>query len=209
MLYNVLSQERPYTRPARFVDKGARRKPRMQERDTKGEVMTFSVDFLPGFSDERGSTTPVYVADRFSHPQQSWTQPNARPVSTFDTDRGRAALISREGVNLRLGVGMILLAIILALALMASSYGQVMRINHEVNTMRDRISDLSNRSAAVKAQIDMESSEIKVSASAREMGMISARGVNVIYLKAPETAVMSNPGTGMLGSEYLSASLGN
>ena len=44
--------------------------------------------------------------------------------------------------------------------------------------------------------------------SAVEMGMISARGVKVIYLTAPETAVMSNPGTGTLSAEYLGAVFG-
>ena len=206
MLYNAL--ERPHTRPAKWVDKGARRKPRMQERDTSGEVMTFSVDFLPGFSDERGSMTPVYVADRCARPQQSWTQPTQQPISAFDTESKRAPLFGHEGMNLRAAVSLLLALIIALLAVTAFSYGEVCRINREVNTSRERIETLKKMSYDIEKQIAQSASEINVTISAVEMGMISARGVNVIYLKAPETAVMSNPGTGTLSAEYLSAVFG-
>ena len=206
MLYNAM--ERPHTRPSKFVDKGTRRKPRMQGRDTRGEVMTFSVD-LPGFSDERGSMTPVYVADRCARPQQSWTQPMQRPVSALDTDRKRVPLIGREGVNLRLGMALILAALFALMLMAAVSYGRIIRLNYDVNTLRDKISDYGRQSEIIRQQIDTESSEISVTLSAVEMGMISARGVDVIYLTAPESAVMSNPGTGTLSAEYLGAVFGD
>lgn len=198
MLYNAL--ERPHTRPSKWVDKGGRRKPRMQERDTRGEVMTFSVDFLPGFSDERGSMTPVYVADRIPRPQQAWTQPTERPISAFDTDRRRAPLISGEGVSLRAGMGLLLVVFILMLGAVAVSYGQISAINRDVNVARDRVAALQNMCYEIEMEIAQNASEINVSRSAVEMGMISARGMDVIYLTAPETAVMSNPGTGMLSA---------
>lgn len=206
MLYNAL--ERPHTRPSKWMDKGGRRKPRMQERDTRGEVMSFSVDFLPGFSDERGSMTPVYVADRCARPQQSWTQPTQQPISALDTERKRAPLISYDGVNLRAGVSLLLALIIVMLAVTAFSYGEISSINREVNTARERIEALKSMSYDIEAQIAQSASEINVTISAVEMGMISARGVNVIYLQAPETAVMSNPGTGTLSAEYLGAVFG-
>ena len=206
MLYNAL--ERPYTRPAKWMDKGGRRKPRMQERDTRGEVMSFSVDFLPGFSDERGSMTPVYVADRCARPQQGWTQPTQKPVSAFDTERKHAPLFGHEGVNLRVGMSLLLAAIIVMLAVWACSYGEISRINREMNVARERIESLKSMSYDIEAQIARSASEINVTISAVEMGMISARGVNVIYLQAPETAVMSNPGTGTLSAEYLGAVFG-
>ena len=206
MLYNVL--ERPHTRPSRFVDKGARRRPRLQERDTRGEVMSFSVDFLPGFSDERGSMTPVYVADRCGRPQQSWTQPMQQPISPFDTDRTRPRLMSREGVSLRAGVALLLAVTLVMLGVVALSYGEISVINREINVARERTATLQEMCYGIEAQIASSASEIKVTTSAVEMGMISARGVNVIYLKAPETAVMSNPGTGTLSAEYLGAVFG-
>lgn len=209
MLYNVLSQERPHTRPSRFVDKGGRRKPRMQERDTRGEVMTFSVDFLPGFSDERGSMTPVYVADRCTRPQQSWTQPINQPVSPFDTDRKRAPLVSRDGMSLRAGMGLILTVIVALMFVVALSYGEISSINRNANVTRERAMDLQKMCYGIEAEIADSASEIKIATSAVEMGMISARSVDVIYLHAPDTAVLSNPGTGMLNVEYMSASIGD
>ena len=207
MLYNAL--ERPHTRPSKWMDKGTSRKPRMQGRDNRREVRSFSVDFLPGFSDERGSMTPVYVADRCARPQQGWTQPTQRPVTAFDADRKRAPLISRDGVNLHAGMGLLVALVIALLAVMAVSYGEISRINREVNVSRDRIAALQSMSYDVEAQIAQSASEINVTISAVEMGMISARGVQVIYLRAPEAAVMSNPGTGTLSAEYLGAVFGN
>lgn len=206
MLYN--GRERLYTRPAKWMDKGGSRKPRMQERDTRGEVMTFSVDFLPGFSDERGSMTPVYVADRCSRPQQSWTQPVRQPVSPFDTDRKRAPLFSRDGVNLRAGVGLLLAVLVIMLAVTAISYGQISIINRQVNTARDRIASMQDACYNLEKEIAEHASEINVTISAVGMGMISARGVDVIYLTAPQTAVMTNVSTGTLSAEYLGSVFG-
>lgn len=206
MLYNAL--ERPHTRPAKWMDKGSRRKPRMQGRDNRGEVMSFSVDFLPGFSDERGSMTPVYVADRCDRPQRGWTQPTQQPVTAFDTERKHAPLFSHEGVNLRAGVSLLLAVMIVMLAVVAVSYGEISSINRDVNASRERIEALQGMCYDTEARIAQSASEINVTISAVEMGMISARGVNVIYLQAPEAAVMSNPGTGMLSAEYLGAVFG-
>ena len=206
MLYNAL--ERPHTRPSKWVDKGTSRKPRMQGRDTRGEVMSFSVDFLPGFSDERGSMTPVYVADRCARPQQGWTQPTQRPVTTLEADRRRAPLIGRDGVNLRMGMGLLMALVIVLAAVLAVSYGEISRINREVNVNRERIAALQSMSYDVEAQIAESASEINVTISAVGMGMISARSADVIYLHVPETAVMSHPGTGTLSAEYLGAVFG-
>ena len=206
MLYN--GKERPHTRPAKWVDKGGRRKPRMQERDTRGEVMSFSVDFLPGFSDERGSMTPVYVADRCARPQQGWTQPTQRPVTAFDTERKRAPLFGHEGMNLRAAISLLMALVVVLAGVVAFSYGEVARLNRDTNASLERIETLKRMSYDIEKQIADSASEINVTISAVEMGMISARGVNVIYLKAPETAVMSNPGTGTLSAEYLGAVFG-
>lgn len=205
MLYNA--RERRYTRPSKWMDKGSRRKPRMQERDNRGEVMSFSVDFLPGFSDERGSMTPVYVADRCARPQQGWTQPTQRPITAFDTERRSAPLISHEGVNQWAGVWLLIaIAFILALVF-AFSFAEVHKMSREVNQSHDHIAVIQQQIADLERTIAETASERNVSASAVEMGMISARGVDVIFLKAPETA-MSNPGTGTLSAEYLSAVFG-
>ena len=206
MLYN--GRERPHTRPAKWVDKGGRRKPRMQERNTHGDVMSFSVDYLPGFSDDRGSTTPVYVADRCARPQQGWTQPTQRPITAFYTERKRAPLFSHEGMNLRVAVRLLIALFFVLAGVCAFSYGKVAEINRETNVSLARIETLKRMSYDIEKQIADSASEINVTISAVEMGMISARGVNVIYLKAPETAVMSNPGTGTLSAEYLGAVFG-
>ena len=200
MLYNAL--ERPHTKPSKWVAGGRRkpRTPRTQASNIRREIMSFSVDFLPGISDERGSMSPVYVDDRYPRPQQPWTQPSQRPVSTFDTDRGRAPLFSREGMSLGAGIGLLIAVFILLAGVAVGSYAEVIHVNQKVNVARDRIATLQEMCYDLETEIAMNVSEINVSRSAVEMGMISARGMDVIYLTAPETAVMSNPGTGMLSA---------
>lgn len=205
MLYNVLSQERPHTRPARFADKGAGRRHRVQGRDNQGEVMTFSVDFLPGLEDERGSTSPVYVADRYARPQQTWTQPLMQPIASYDVERKHAPLISREGMSLRAAVTF-LVTLVFVLGLGTGMYwGRVGMKNREVDNKRARIENIREMNYNVEAAIAQSASEVNVAISAVQMGMISARGVNVIYLDAPVDAIYTNPVSGMLNGEYTSS----
>lgn len=209
MLYNVLSQERPHTRPSRFVyNRSASRRPRSQGRDPRSDIMTFSVEEARGFSDERGSMTPVDVADLWNRTHPNMKAPTQQPVSAFDTGRGRAPLVSRDGMNLRAGIGLLLTVIVLLLAVVAVSYGQIASINQEANTARARVDALKDMCDDIREEIAQSATEINIAISAVNMGMISARGVEVIYLTAPETAVMSNPDSGLFSIEYLSASLG-
>lgn len=208
MLYNVLSPERPHTRPSRFVDKGSRRRPRMQGRGNRGEVMTFSVDFLPGFSDERGSMTPVYVADRCGRPQQSWTQPMQQPVSPFDVDRRRAPLVGRDGVRLSAGVGLLLAVLIMLGGICAFTCAKMISLNYQTDVMRGKIREVNQMCEGIEAQIADSESEISVTNGAVALGMVYARSADIIYLNAPENAIYSNPGTGTLSTEYLATVFG-
>lgn len=214
MLYNLLSPERRHTRPSKFVDRGSRRPQRPQgrherrDRYDRRELMTFSVDFLPGFSDERGSTAPVYVADRYSKPQQSWTQPMQQPVSPFETERRRAPIISREGVRLRAGVGMLLAVLILMAGTVAITCGQTIRLNHQTNVDGAAVDDIDKMCEVIEKQIAEGESEVNVTTGAVALGMVYVRNTSVIYLTVPENATYSNPGTGTLSAEYLATIFG-
>lgn len=206
MLYNVWSQERPHTRPSRFVAKGGHRSPRAQSRDARRGIITISAD-LPALSDDRGSLTPAYLADRCSRPQ-SMKKPMQEPVSPFEMDR-RRTLVSREGVNLRVGMGIILTALCAMVLAVALTIGGTSAINKQINDSAQRAEELRKMSYDLEVKIAAGESEIQVSATAVQMGMISARGMDVIQLTAPEAAIMTNPGTGTLTAEYLGTIFGD
>lgn len=204
MLYNVLSQERPHTRPSRFVD-GGRRRPRVQSR--RAEVMSFSVD-LPEYSDVRGAMAPVYVADRYARPQTTWTQPGQQPVN-IDTERREAPLISLDGM--RVGAALILLAVVgvILLGIWSMSFRQLLETNAMIDANRSRIDEINRNCAEVETRIAASASEINVPISAVEMGMVSAKGVKVIYLNVPASATFGNPAMGMMTGDYLASMQGN
>ena len=107
MMYNMFSPERAHTRPSRFA--GKRRVPLSAQRRGRNEVMSFSVDFLPGWSDERGSAAPVYV-DQRREKTRPYQAPLQQPVvGDFDTARIRP--VSAEGM--RASTAVLLLVIML------------------------------------------------------------------------------------------------
>jgi len=77
MMYPLFSPERAHTRPSRFASK--RRVAAHRSAQRRDEVMSFSVDFLPGWSDERGSAAPVYVASAGREPMPIPPFPSSSP----------------------------------------------------------------------------------------------------------------------------------
>lgn len=207
MLYNIFSQERRYTRPSRFVGRNGRGDSRARRRDRRRDIITVSTN-MRGLSDDRGTLTPVYTADLFNRPDQEGKKPMREPVSPFEMDR-RRTLATREGVNLRLGVGVLLTALGTMLLVVALSIGVNVSINSQINTDTQRAEELKKMCYDLEVKIAAGESEVQVSATAVQMGMISARGMDVIRLTAPEAAIMTNPGTGTLTAEYLGTIFGD
>ena len=69
---------------------------------------------------------------------------------------------------------------------------------------------MTRRNEELETQLAMSAAEVNVSYQAVQMGMISSKGVNVIYLTAPENAdmILSTQSGGVTG-ERLATILGD
>lgn len=191
MMYNPTDRDAYH--PAGAVERRTRRSRSSRwDRDTAAEVMSFSVDQLPGEeADEQGSASQTYVADHFPHLSHSWSQPIVQQVSQ---DSRRMRPVTREGINRRAGVAVLLAAGVLLLGITAVSYGQISVIGREANNARERIEGIREQCYQVERKIADSATELNITTSAVELGMVSSRGVDVIYLEVPSDATYSNPG---------------
>lgn len=206
MMYNVLSPERAHTRPSRFA--GKRRTPAAHPVDrAHGEVMTFSVDALPGWSDERGSVAPVYVADRNEPVRSYQAAPAAQITSSFDTARIRT--ISREGMRASTAL---LLAVVMLMAtgvIWLAYRIQIGEVAREIDGNRVKIATLEAQAEGISQSIVERTTDISIAEMARDMGMIYSRSQNSVYLTAPENAVCTPYNDTVLASGYLASILGD
>lgn len=200
---------RLFKRKARFMWQGM--KPynygKVAYQNLRGERMTCSA-YVPIMEDDQGAYTPLgSVPDQPARPRRRRAERHPA-VSSRDTSRIRA--VSRDGVR---GTAALMALMLLTCALGAAclvDYSQVLEAGKRVSRIQDRIDAISLRNEELEMELAMSAAEVNVSYQAVQLGMISARGVNVIYLTAPENANMipSTSANGLTG-EYLATILGD
>jgi len=146
------------------------------------------------------------VADRVRCSSTS-PVPTSRAITSMDT--GRVPTVSRDGVKLP--------AILTMLVLLALVFGGI-KLGYHVN-ISDAAKQTSANMSAVRlvernceeAELEIAQcvSEINIATSAIDMGMISSRGVDVIYLSAPEGATYTVPADSILYGEYRATNQGD
>lgn len=204
MMYNMFSPERAHTRPSRFA--GKRRAPLSAQRRGRNEVMSFSVDFLPGWSDERGSTAPVYVDQRRER-NNTYQIPVQQPVGDFDTARIRP--VSAEGMRASTAV-LLLVIMLFALGVTWLTYrSRMIEVGKDIDSDAVRATQLQQQAADMERQIAESTTDISIAEMARDMGMRSSKGVDVVYLTAPENAVCIPANDGTFTGTYLATILGD
>jgi len=205
MMYPLFSPERAHTRPSRFASK--RRVAAHRSAQRRDEVMSFSVDFLPGWSDERGSAAPVYVAQRRERTNAYPAVPVQQPVGDFDTARIRP--VSAEGM--RASTAVLLLAIMLfSLGVTWLTYrSRMIEVGKDISSDVARATALQQQAADLELEIAESTTDVSIAEMARDMGMRSSKGVDVVYLNAPENAVCIPANDGTFTGTYLATILGD
>lgn len=204
MMYNMFSPERAHTRPSRFA--GKRRVPLSAQRRGRNEVMSFSVDFLPGWSDERGSTAPVYVDQRRER-TNTYQIPVQQPVGDFDTARIRP--VSAQGMRASTAV-LLLVILLFTLGVTWLTYrSRMIEVGKDINSDVVRTAQLQQQAADMERQIAESTTDISIAEMARDMGMRSSKGVDVVYLTAPENAICVPANDGTFTGTYLATILGD
>ena len=175
-------------------------------RNLRGERMTCSA-YLPELRGDEGYGYANPIPDQPARPRRRRAE---RHSAIGRNDTARIRMISRDGVKGSVACVM-LAALFCALGLMCLvGRSQVLDTAKRVNDMQSRIESVTRRNEELETQLAMSAAEVNVSYQAVQMGMISSKGVNVIYLTAPENAdmILSTQSGGVTG-ERLATILGD
>lgn len=179
---------------------------KVADRNLRGERMTCSA-YVPQMLDDGVYYYANPIPDQPARPRRRRSE-RRNAISSRDT--GRIRLVSRDGVKGTLAcVIMAALVCTLGIACLVGR-SQVIEAGKRVNNVQARIDAVSLRNEELETELAVSAAEVNVSYEAVQMGMISAKGVNVIYLTVPENAnlILSNSGSGFIG-EHLATILGN
>ena len=179
---------------------------KVADKNLRGERMTCSA-YVPEMLDDGVYYYANPIPDQPARPRRRRSERHAA-VGSHDT--GRIRLVSRDGIQGTLACT--LLAVMICTLGIAGLVGrsQVIEAGKRVSDMQSRIESVTRRNEELETELALCAAEVNVSYKAVQMGMISAKGVNVIYLTAPEDAnlILTAGGSGIIG-EHLATILGD
>lgn len=197
---------RIFKRKARFVGEGF--KPgdygKVATRNLRSQRMTSSVE-LP-FMDAEA----IYDASTMgvSHRRSRRSDKYHPPVGAYDT--GRAPAVGREGLTASAACLTLVCLFSLLGIIFLVGRSNVIEAGKKADDIQRRIDEVILVNEGLETQLALTASEINVGYEAVQMGMISAKGVDVIYLNGPEAAELELTGSGTaMTSEYLATILGD
>lgn len=198
---------RVFKRRARFLGKGFRPGDygKVAPRALRGERMTSSVElpFMDAESVFDASTMGATAR------QRNRRSDRYRPaIGTHDT--GRAPAVGHEGMSGPAAcAALVCLISVLGIACLVGRSG-VIEAGKKADDLQRRIEEVSLTNEGLETQLAITASEVNVGYEAVQLGMISAKGVDVIYLTGPDGADLKLAGsTASMTSEYLATILGD
>ena len=179
---------------------------KVADKNLRGERMTCSA-YVPQMQDDGVYYYANPIPDQPARPRRRRSE---RRNAVGRQDTGRIRLISRDGMKGT--AACVMLAVLVCTLGIASLVGrsQVIEAGKRVSDMQSRIEAVTRRNEELETELAVSAAEVNVSYQAVQMGMISAKGVKVIYLTAPEDAnlILSATGSGIVG-EHLATILGD
>ncbi|MBQ8312472.1 MAG: hypothetical protein IJX84_04625 [Clostridia bacterium] len=198
---------RVFKRKARFVGEGF--KPgdygKVAARNIRSERMTSSVE-LPFMED-----ASVFDANTMGVERRRNRRSDRHHEAVGRHDTGRAPAVGHEGMSGTAAcVALVCLIAVLGVTFLVGR-SNVIEAGKKANELQQRIEEIGLMNEGLETQLAVSASEVNVGYEAVQMGMISAKGVDVIYLNAPEAANMKLTGgtTAALNGEYLATILGD
>lgn len=180
---------------------------RVSPRNIRAERMTSSVS-LP-FMEEQGAQS-VYDASTMGVMRERRYRADRYRPALGRQDTGRIPPFSRDGVSgVTACVLLVALFFTLGIACLVNR-SHVIEASKRVRAMEQRIEEITLANENLETELATRAASVNVGYEAAQMGMISSKGVNVVYLRAPEAANMTLAGSaGYLTGEHLATILGD
>lgn len=202
----MLLVPRVFKRRARYVGEGI--KPgsygKVSARNIRSERMTSSVE-LPFMDGDA-----IYDASTMGVQRRRSRRTDRYVPAVGKHDTGRVPPVGREGLSGPAAcVALVcLIAVLGTICLVGRS--NVIEAGKKAASLESRIEEIGLKNESLEKELALSASEVNVGYEAVQMGMISAKGVDVIYLRAPEAANMQlDAAQNKLSAEYLATILGD
>lgn len=198
MLTPFMNRMHRHTRPAEYVDKAAHERSIRSQRPG-GHGFSFTGDF-PEVID----TNPVVATER----RRNYVNPvNTGSYQAMGSmDAARVPAVSRYGVSLVPAVVMLFVASVILGMMLLMSWSDVSETAKHISDQQMRMTELGGLTAEAEYQIAEYSNDVNIRQEAVRLGMINSKGVDVIYLTAPEAANFCP--SGMVSSANLASVTG-
>ncbi|MGN0779921.1 MAG: hypothetical protein ACI4MJ_12270 [Aristaeellaceae bacterium] len=179
---------------------------RVADRNLRGERMTCSA-YLPELRGEDGYRSTSSIPQQPSAPRRRRVD-RREAVGRHDT--GRIRIFSRDGVKGSAACVMLMVLFCTLGLICLVGRSRVLDVNNHVQSMANQIEATVLHNEELETQLAVSAAEVNVSYKAVQQGMISSKGVNVIYLTAPENAdmILTTQSIGV-NSDRLATILGN
>lgn len=183
MLNRFFSGVHRHTRAAKYAD------PRMQERARTHRPGAHGFAFTGEFP-EMMDTQPVQATER----RRNYTADHGpfgeyQTMGRMDTNRDRA--VNKYGMRWGAALVSLFAVLMLLLGVTLTSVTQITDMTKQISAQKASISALQNESADRQADIARHSNDVAIRQEAVRLGLISSKGVPVIYLTVPETAIIT------------------
>lgn len=169
-----------------------------------GEEMVFSID-LPGMEDGGREGQTMEPRESFGDLRRA-TERGVPAVGRFDT--GRVNAFNHDGMKATAA----LVALALLTATLAMTYivarSRLNEASKGIDSARMAIQQVTSRNDDLQRDLAEREADVQVSMKAVKMGMISSRGANMIYLTAPEDAVITPADNWFLSGDRLASLAG-
>ncbi len=174
---------RRHTRPADFVSK-ARQAEALTFSRPGGCAFSFNGEF-PDMADQQ----PVEAKSR----RRSYTAGhNTGSYEAIRRDEARRMPpVNKHGVHVLPALVMLMALMVGLGSVLLVQMGQRNAVQSAINYKQDRINVLTVACASTERDIASQSNDVNIRQEAVRMGLISSKGVNVMYLDAPEDAVIT------------------
>ena len=149
------------------------------EQNLRGERISFGID-LPDMSPDM---KPIYYAPE----RRTERQDRLMARRAWEKER-EVPCVSRSGLRGSVAVALCGLLLFVFLVAWANDRGTVRATARRVRTLETRIAAVENKCAELQEQYDLAAAGLDVGYRAVDLGLISAKGVPMIQLYAPENA---------------------
>ncbi|MBQ8556218.1 MAG: hypothetical protein IJ438_10170 [Clostridia bacterium] len=184
MLTAFFSRMHRHTRPAAYADKAAHARSVRSARPG-----AHGISFTGEFPCDEFDVQPVEATERRRCHVSGAMPGSYQPMG--NTDAARMPAVNRYGVNLVMAFAIMIVAVCILGTIWLMHQSDVRAVGKSINAHYESMELLSQKIEDAELDIATYANDVAIRQQAVLLGLINAKGADVIYLTAPETAIIT------------------